>query len=147
MSTAWQFEHTIVFRASRAAAWAYWSNVANWAEVDPAVEWARVDGAFAAGSRGETKPVGAPANTWTLAEVDAGRRAVIAIRIPGAEVRFAWRFGDGRDGGAVLTQAVEVSGHDLAPYAKELERLAAGIPAAMRKLAAAIDRGAVGPQN
>jgi hypothetical protein len=147
MNTAWHVEHTIEVRASRAAAWAYWSNVANWAEVDPAVEWARVDGAFAAGSRGETKPMGAPANAWTLAEVDAGRRAVIAMRIPGADVRFAWRFGDGRDGGAVLTQVIEVSGDDLAPYAKELERLAAGIPAAMRKLAAAIDRDAAGPPN
>src|SRR5262249_42291161 len=97
VSTVWKFEHTVKVRASRDAAWAYWSNVANWVEVDPAVEWARIDGAFETGSRGETKPIGAPANVWTLADVEAGRRAVIAMSVPGAEVRFAWSFGDGPD--------------------------------------------------
>ena len=119
----------------------------NWAEVDPAVEWARVDGAFEAGARGETKPVGAPANAWQVVEVDPGRRAVIELRVPGAEVRFSWSFEDGRDGGAVLTQVVEVS-HDTAEKNPEaMQGLAAGIPPGMQKLATAIDRAAGGPPN
>jgi hypothetical protein len=147
MSTVWKFEHTVKVRASRGAAWAYWSNVANWAEVDPAVEWARIDGAFEAGSRGETKPIGAPANAWTLADVEAGRRAVIAMSVPGAEVRFAWSFGDGPDAGAVLTQVVEVLGDDLKPFVEALDAMAEGIPLAMLKLATAIDRYAAGPPS
>ena len=147
VSTLWKFEHTVRVRASREAAWAYWSNVANWVEVDPAVEWARIDGAFETGSRGETKPIGAPANAWTLADVEAGRRAVIAMRVPGAEVRFAWSFGDGPDAGVVLTQVVEVLGDDLKPFAEALDAMAVGIPPAMLKLATAIDRYAAGPPN
>jgi hypothetical protein len=147
VSTVWKVEHTVKVRASRAAAWAYWSNVAHWGEVDPAVEWARIDGAFEAGARGATKPIGAPANAWTLADVEAGRRAVIAMSVPGAEVRFAWSFGDGPDAGAVLTQVVEVLGDDLKPFAAALEAMAEGIPLAMLKLAAAIDRPAAGPPN
>ena len=147
MREAWRFEHTVEVRAGREAAWTFWSNVANWAEVDPAVEWARVDGGFVAGARGETKPVGAPANAWTLAEVDAGRRAVIAMGGPGVDVRFVWTFGEASNGGAVLTQVVEVSGEDLEPYSESLEGMAAGIPAGMMKLAAAIERAGVRPPN
>lgn len=140
MDTVWKFEHSVGVKASREAAWAFWSNVENWSAIDPGVEWARIDGAFQAGSRGETKPVGAPSNAWQLAEVDAGRRAVIELLVPGAEVRFRWSFDDQGDGGTVLTQVVEVAGDTAEKNPEAIDALAAGIPHGMQKLAAAIDR-------
>src|SRR5262249_50736006 len=139
MSASWTFEHTVEVRASRDDAWAFWSDVENWARIDPAVEWARFDGPFERGSRGETKPVGAPANRWWLVEVEAGKRAVIEVDGPGGVARFSWTFADGGRGGAVLTQAVEVTGERVDEYADVLRGLARGIPPGMETLAAAIN--------
>ena len=143
----WTFEYSIEVNATREEAWAFWSNVANWVRVDPAVEWARLDGAFESGTCGETKPFGAPANAWQLADVDAGRQAVIDLRVPGAQVRFRWRFADGSDGGAVLTQVVEVSRETADQHREGLEALAAGIPLGMHKLATAITHAVGRPPN
>lgn len=147
MTIAWKFEHSVEARARRQAAWAFWSDVANWAEIDPALEWARLEGAFRAGARGQTKPVGAPANAWQLIEVSAGRRAVLELCVPGVEVRFTWQFEDGPHGGAVLTQVVEVSEETARQYAAEVQGLAAGIPPGMSALGAAIEHAAGGPPN
>ena len=144
MSSAWTFEHTIAVRASRDAAWAFWSDVANWAAIDPAVEWARLDGPFVAGTRGETKPVGAPSNAWRLVEVAAPTHAVIEIPIPGAAVRFTWTFADDGAGGATLTQLVDLSGERAEQYLDSMPPLAAGIPPGMRKLADTIERSTGG---
>jgi hypothetical protein len=147
MDPAWKFEHTIETRASRNAAWSYWSNVNNWTSVDPAVEWARLDGPFITGTRGETKPVGAPATQWVLSEVEPGKRAIIELAIPGAVVRFVWTFADINSGGAILTQAVELVGEGVEQYAAGMQQLEENIPAGMAKLASAIDRFAVESTN
>ena len=147
MPVAWTFEHSVMVRATRAAAWAYWSDVANWSVVDPAVEWARLDGPFEAGRRGQTKPVGRPATDWTLVAVEAGRRAVIEIAAPGAVVRFTWTLDDGEAGGARLTQRLESGGDASGPYVGAMQGLADNIPLGMQKLVAAIERAAGGPPN
>jgi hypothetical protein len=143
----WSFEHEVTVRADREAAWRFWSDVANWAAVDPAVEWASLDGPFAAGTRGQTKPVGGPATHWTLVEVEPGRRAVIELAAPGAVVRFVWQLGDGWPGATRLTQRVELDGEDAARYLDAVRGLEANIPLAMDKLVVAIEAAAPGPPS
>jgi hypothetical protein len=143
----WSFEHDVTVRADREAAWRFWSDVANWAAVDPAVEWASLDGPFAAGTRGQTKPVGAPPTHWTLVEVEPGRRAVIELAAPGAVVRFVWQLGDAAPGATRLTQRVELDGEDAAQYLDAVRGLEANIPLAMDKLVVAIEAAAPGPPN
>ena len=140
MDPAWRFEHTIEVRATRNAAWSFWSNMTNWAVVDPGVEWARLDGPFVAGTRGETKPVNAPTTQWILSEVEPEKRAVIEMEIPGAVLRFIWTFQDIKSGGATLTQALELSGENTGQYMAVMRQLEQNVPAGMAKLAAAIDR-------
>jgi hypothetical protein len=147
MTPAWAFEHSVDVHATRAEAWRFWSDVANWALVDPAVEWARLDGPFEAGTRGQTKPVGAPATEWTLTTVEPASRAVIEIEAPGAVVRFTWTLRDASGGGATLTQHVELEGEDASKYLDAIADLAHNIPLGMSKLAAAIDHAASGPPN
>lgn len=147
MSPTWEFEYSVDVNATREAAWAFWSNVANWTSIDPAVEWVRIDGPFEAGAHGETKPVGAPPNQWRLVEVDPPVRAVIEIPVAAGAVRFTWTLRDRSVGGATLTQLVELIGDGAGQYVDALQGLAAGIPAGMKALAAAIDRLAVGPPS
>ena len=147
MPVAWTFEHSVMVRATREAAWAYWSDVAHWSVVDPAVEWARLDGPFEAGRHGQTKPAGAPATDWTLVAVEAGRRAVIEIAAPGAVVRFTWTLNDDEGGGARLTQRLELEGDESGQYVGAMKGLADNIPLGMQKLVAAIERVTGGPPN
>jgi hypothetical protein len=140
MDPAWRFEHTIEVRANRKAAWSFWSNMDNWALVDPDVEWARLDGPFVAGTRGETKPKNSPATHWVLSEVVPEKRVVIEMALPGAVLHFVWTFSDGISGGAILTQAVELTGENAGEYVTAMKEFELGIPAGMAKLASTIDR-------
>jgi len=134
----WMFEHSVTVRASREAAWTFWTNISNWAVVDPAVEWARIDGPFAAGTRGETKPVGAPPTSWKLVTVDPQRSARIEIEAPGVTVYFDWKLEDTTEGETLLTQRVMFLGQ-VDDYLEMLRALEQGIPAGMAKLASAIE--------
>jgi hypothetical protein len=134
----WMFEHSVTVRTPREAAWTFWTEIANWTVVDPAVEWARIDGPFVAGTRGETKPVGAPPTSWTLVTVDPQRSARIKIEAPSATVYFDWNLEDTADGGTLLTQRAMLLG-EAAGYLEVLRALEEGIPAGMAKLASAIE--------
>lgn|SRR5262245_13497217 len=147
MIPAWTFEHSVKVRATRAAAWRFWSDVANWAAIDPAIEWACLDGPFETGTSGRTKPVGAPATQWTLVAVEPASRAIIELTAPGAVVRFTWTLRDDNSGGAMMTQRVELEGTEAAQYLEAVQGLAENIPLGMDKLVSAIERATTGPPN
>ena len=142
MTPAWSFEHSVTVRAAREAAWRFWSDVANWSVVDPAVEWACLEGPFAAGTRGRTKPIGAPATQWKLVLVEPATRAVIELTAPGAVLRFTWLLRDDNQKGTGLTQRVELEGDAAAQYLDLMQGLAENIPLGMDKLASAIEAAA-----
>jgi hypothetical protein len=141
----WSFEHALTVRADRDAAWRFWSNVANWAAVDPGVEWATLDGPFAAGTRGQTKPVGAPSTQWTIVEVEPGKRAVIELTVPGVRAHFVWQFSNVGPNSSQLTQRAELDGEEAANYLDAASAIAANMPAGMDKLAKAIEAATAGP--
>jgi hypothetical protein len=146
MTPAWSFDHSVTVRAAREAAWRFWSDVANWAVVDPAVEWACLDGPFEAGTRGRTKPIGAPTTQWTLVAVEPATRAVIELTAEGAVLRFTWLLRDDQCGTS-LTQRVELEGEAAARYLGAMQGLAENIPLGMAKLVSAIEAATTGPPN
>lgn len=136
----YEFTHAVECPVPSDFAWRFWTNVENWPVVDSSAEAVTLDGPFAAGTRGSTKPRGLPPTEWELTEVEEGRRAVIAITLPGAVFSFEWLFEDAAGGGTRMTQRVTLEGERAAEYAGALPEFAAGIPAGMRSLAAAMER-------
>ena len=136
----YEFEHAVGCPVPREFAWRFWTRVENWAVVDSSVESVRLDGPFAAGTKGVTKPRGLPPTEWELTEVEAARRAVISIALPGAAFSFEWLFEESAGGGTRITQRVRLAGERAADYAGALPEFEAGIPAGMRSLVAAMSK-------
>jgi hypothetical protein len=138
----WNFEFTVECAASRDFAWRFWTDVRNWPVVDPSVESVSIDGPFRSGAQGTTKPRGADTVHWQLADVREGHAAVVTITVPGAALRFSWKFEDS-GGGRRITQLASFEGNMAQVYlpaiAPELEKQ---MPAGMRKLAEAIEHAA-----
>lgn len=139
----WTFEHSVACRASRDFAWRFWTEVSNWSVVDSSVEAATLNGPFQSGTTGTTKPRGGAPIQWQLAEVHEGSSAVVLILVPGAALRFAWKFDDSGAGATRLTQRASIEGEKAQDYmatvAPELER---NMPQGMRKLAEAMEKAA-----
>ena len=135
VNTVWNFQHAVVAEASRADAWRFWSDVRNWA-FDTSIEWIRLDGPFRAGTEGVTKPRGQEPSRWRLADVRAGEGALIEMEVPGALVRFEWRFDDAGAGRTRLTQRVTAEGPGVAEYTEEMRaEFARGVREGMAALA------------
>lgn len=140
----WEFEHSVETEAARAFAWRFWTDVSNWA-FDSSIEWVRLDGPFASGTMGETKSPGLDPVRWELKGVRPEEEAVVEMALPGATLRFHWRFEDAPEGGTRITQRASLDGpaaDDLIRQgAQEFER---GIPEGMRKLASFMSEAARG---
>jgi hypothetical protein len=145
MSKVWSFMHAVECQASRDSVWEFWTKVANWAAVDPGLESAELDGPFATGTNGTTKPRGQDPVRWRLAEVHDRSSALIELSVPGAVLKFLWKFEDTAGGGTLIMQRVGLEGPRADAYTStvgpEMEK---GIPPGMQRLAAAIDRAAGG---
>ena len=142
----WSFEHAVECSVAREFAWRFWSNVSNWPVVDTSVESVTIDGPFQSGVKGSTKPRGAEAVQWQLHDVEDGHSAAVVIQLPGAALRFAWRFEDRTGSRSVrMTQRVTLEGERERDYistaAVELEK---GMPAGMQRLANAMEEMALG---
>lgn len=139
----WSFEFTVDCAASREFAWRFWTDVRNWPVVDPSVESVTLDGPFRSGACGTTKPRGADTVHWQLADVQEGHSAVVIIAVPGAALRFSWKFDDSVGGGVRLTQRASLEGDRAQDYmAAVAPQMEKEMPAGMRKIAAAIERAA-----
>src|SRR5262249_7968799 len=64
------------------AVWAMATDVPAWPSWDPHEEKARIDGEFAAGTKGWSKPAGAPAGVFTITEVEPERMWASRAGIP-----------------------------------------------------------------
>ena len=141
----WIFEHSVECKVDRAFAWQFWSDVSNWADVDSSAESISIDGPFQSGAKGHTKLRDREPIEWLLEDAQAGHSAVFLIPVPGAALRFAWKFEDSGTGRTRMTQRATLEGEraqDFIPtLAPELEH---GIPAGMRKLADTVELLAVG---
>jgi hypothetical protein len=132
-------EHSIDVKASRQAAWDFWSDVRNWE--DPPARF-ELDGPFSAGTWGTTVLPGQSPVRWRLRDVTPPARAVVEIELERATLAFAWRF---EVSGSVtrVTQRVLLSGENAPAYAEPMKEAFAGnLPAGMARLAAAMEASA-----
>ena len=113
----WKFQHAVECPVNRELAWQFWTNVENWL-FDVSVESVSLDGPFAAGTTGTTKPLGGDLLNWQLIDVEDGHRAVIEMNLPGAVVRFHWRFEELSDNATRITQQVTLRADPRDRHAK-----------------------------
>lgn len=130
---SWKFAHSVDCPVSREFAWQFWSHVENWL-FDTSAESVTLDGPFAAGTRGTTKPRGLDPLDWQLVEVQDGHTAVIEMNLPGAVVKFHWRFEELPDNATRISQQVTMEGERIENYMAGAAELEKGIPEGMKKL-------------
>ncbi len=82
------FECEAVFVADPDTVWKVWTDVAGWPEWDVSKEIAQLDGPFEPGARGWAKQRGNLGGSFTITEVDPGRRWVSECPVPLGTVTF-----------------------------------------------------------
>jgi hypothetical protein len=83
-----KIESSILIKASPAAVYALYADVANWTDWDPDVKAASIDGAFADGATGVIVPNGGPKSTMRFSNVVADRSFHVECRLPLCRMRF-----------------------------------------------------------
>lgn len=131
----WTFEHTETTSATPAQLWARYTDPTRWPEWDHETERVTIDGPFAAGTTGTLKPVKGPKTKFRMLEVTPFEGFSDVSRLPLALLTFTHRLQKAADG-TRFTHAVSITG-PLAPvFARVIgANIAAGLPAAMRRLA------------
>jgi uncharacterized protein YndB with AHSA1/START domain len=84
----YEFECEATFEAEPDAVWKAWTDVARWPDWDVSKELARLDGPFEPGASGWAKQRGNLGGSFTITEVDAGRRWVSECPMPLGKVVF-----------------------------------------------------------
>jgi uncharacterized protein YndB with AHSA1/START domain len=104
------FECEATFEAEPDAVWKLWTDVTRWPEWDASKEIARLDGPFEPGSTGWAKQRGNLGGSFTIVEIDPGKRWVSECPIPLGHVTFDHIL-ERLDGGRVrVVKRVEVQG-------------------------------------
>ena len=104
------FECEATFQAEPAEVWAVWTDVARWPEWDVSKEMARLDGPFQAGACGWAKQRGNLGGSFTITEVEAGRRFVSECPVPLGKVVFDHMLEPVAGGGVRVIKRAEVKG-------------------------------------
>jgi uncharacterized protein YndB with AHSA1/START domain len=104
------FECEATFEADPDAVWKAWTDVARWPEWDVSKEIAELDGPFEPGTRGWARQRGNLGGSFTITEVDAGRRWVTECPMPLGKVIFDHRLELVAEGNVRVVKRVEVEG-------------------------------------
>jgi len=104
------FECEATFEADPDAVWKAWTDVARWPEWDVSKEIAELDGPFEPGTRGWARQRGNLGGSFTITEVDAGRRWVTECPMPLGKVIFDHRLEPAAGGNVRVVKRVEVEG-------------------------------------
>jgi uncharacterized protein YndB with AHSA1/START domain len=106
----YEFECEATFEAEPDAVWKVWTDVARWPEWDVSKEMARLDGPFEPGVSGWAKQRGNLGGSFTITEVETGRRWVTECPMPLGKVVFDHSL-EPLDAGRVrVVKRVEVQG-------------------------------------
>ena len=132
---AWKFQHSVDCSVPRQFAWDYWTNVANWDDPPAAFH---LDGPFATGSQITTSLPGQVLHS-VLRDV-ADHEATIEMQLPGAILRFHWRFEIVTEKTSRITQRLVLSGPNAAAFVAQASMLEHTTPDGMKKLVASIER-------
>ena len=131
----WTFEHTETTRAAPPQLWARYSEPTSWPEWDHQTASVTVQGPFVVGTCGSLKPVKAPATPFIFTEVTPEVSFTDVSRLPLSRLAFAHRI-EPTATGSRFTHCVTITGPLSPLFARIIgQRIAAGMPAAMRALA------------
>ena len=104
------FECEATFEADPDAVWKVWTDVAGWPDWDVSKEIARLDGPFQPGTSGWAKQRGNLGGSFTITEVDEGRRWVTECPMPMGKVIFVHRLEPVATGRVRVVKRVDVQG-------------------------------------
>ena len=104
------FSEEAVITGDLGAIWATATDVPAWPSWDPHEEKARIDGEFATGTKGWSKPAGAPAGVFTITEVQPGRLWATRAGIPFGHLLLENRYEAADDGQVRVSKTVAVHG-------------------------------------
>jgi len=104
------FECEATFEAEPAEVWKVWTDVERWPEWDVSKEIARLDGPFQPGVSGWAKQRGNLGGSFTITEVDDGRRWVSECPVPMGKVVFDHVIEQVATGRVRVVKRVEVQG-------------------------------------
>lgn len=131
----WMFEHTETTGASPEQLWAHYRRPETWPEWDHETAAVTVDGPMVAGTRGTITPVGGPRAPFVFTDVTPGVGFTDVSRLPLARLAFTHRI-ERTAAGSRFTHGVTITGPLTPLFARVIgRRIAAGLPAAMRRLA------------
>jgi len=104
------FECEATLAAAPDVVWKVWTDVARWPEWDVSKEIARLDGPFQPGVSGWAKQRGNLGGSFTITEVDEGRRWVTECPMPMGKVIFDHVLEPAAEGHVRVVKRVEVQG-------------------------------------
>ena len=104
------FECEATLAAAPDVVWKVWTDVARWPEWDVSKEIARLDGPFQPGVSGWAKQRGNLGGSFTITEVDEGRRWVTECPMPMGKVIFVHVIEPTATGHVRVVKRVEVQG-------------------------------------
>jgi uncharacterized protein YndB with AHSA1/START domain len=104
------FECEATFEADPDAVWKAWTDVARWPEWDVSKEIAQLDGPFEPGTRGWARQRGNLGGSFTITEVECGRRWVTECPMPLGKVIFDHLVEPVAGGYVRVVKSVEVEG-------------------------------------
>jgi hypothetical protein len=104
------FECEATFEADPDAVWKAWTDVARWPEWDVSKEIAQLDGPFEPGTRGWARQRGNLGGSFTITEVECGRRWVTECPMPLGKVIFDHLVEPVAGGYVRVVKKVEVEG-------------------------------------
>jgi Polyketide cyclase / dehydrase and lipid transport len=104
------FECEATFEADPDTVWKLWTDVVRWPEWDVSKEIAQLDGPFEPGTRGWAKQRGNLGGSFTITEVDIGRRWVSECPMPLGKVIFDHLLEPVAEGQVRVVKRVEVQG-------------------------------------
>ncbi len=131
----WSFEHTEVTSVSPAELWVHYAEPATWPEWDHETAVVTVDGPLAVGTRGTLKPLEGPATPFRFTDVTPEVGFSDVSRLPLARLAFSHLI-EPTSTGSQFTHRVTITGPLSPLFARVIgKKLAAGLPAAMRRLA------------
>jgi hypothetical protein len=106
----YSFTEEAIITGDITAIWATATDVPAWPSWDPHEEKARLDGEFAAGTKGWSKPAGAPAGVFPITEVEPERMWASQAGLPFGQIRGENRFEPLGDGRIKVSKRVEIHG-------------------------------------
>ena len=136
----WMFKHSVACKASKAFAWAFWTDVSNWERLEgAAVEWIKLKGPFEKGTSGETKMPGQDALQWKIVQLDLEHSATIDMPLHKAILKNKIIFAAVSENQTSITQVLSLEGVNAYEYAEGMKMFETSAPQGLAKLAEAIE--------